>query len=129
MDITVNRRQRPVNLDLSTIRFPASAIVSILHRISGVIVFIGLAILLWLLAQSLASEQSFNETSELLSNFFVKFIVWGVFTALLGHLVVGIRHLIMDLGHWEEKSSGNLSAKLAMALTAILSVGVGGLLW
>jgi len=129
MDITVNRRQRPVNLDLNTIRFPAAAIASILHRVSGVIVFIGLAILLWMLGQSLASEQSFNELSELLSNIIVKVIVWGVLTALIGHLVVGIRHLVMDLGYWEEKCSGNLSAKISFVLTALLSVGAGYLLW
>ena len=129
MDITVNRRQRPVNLDLSTIRFPAAAIASILHRVSGVIVFIGLGILLWMLAQSLKSEQGFNELSELMSGLVIKLIVWGILTALIGHLVVGIRHLVMDLGYWEEKKSGNLGAMLSFLVTAILAIGAGWLLW
>ncbi|MGL5372028.1 MAG: succinate dehydrogenase, cytochrome b556 subunit, partial [Plesiomonas shigelloides] len=56
MGRTVNK-QRPVNLDLKTISFPITAIASILHRVSGVITFIALGILLWLLSLSLSSEQ------------------------------------------------------------------------
>lgn len=53
------KKQRPVNLDLKTIRFPVTAIASILHRVSGVITFVAVGILLWLLGTSLSSPEGF----------------------------------------------------------------------
>lgn len=60
------KKQRPVHLDLQTIRFPATAIASILHRVSGVIMLFAVGILIWLLNQSLASPESFAATQSLL---------------------------------------------------------------
>lgn len=53
------KKQRPVHIDLQTIRFPATAIASILHRISGVIMLFAVGILIWMLNESLASPESF----------------------------------------------------------------------
>ena len=58
-----------------------------------------------------------------------KFIAWGTITVLIYHLVGGIRHLIMDMGHWEELKSGNLSAKVAIAIWIVLAVLAGVWLW
>lgn len=116
------RKSRPVNLDLQTIRFPITAIASILHRVSGVITFVAIGILLWLLSLSLSSPQGFMQAADLVDNFFVKFILWGILTALAYHIVGGIRHLIMDLGHYEEFESGEMTAKVSFAATAVLSL-------
>ena len=91
------KKQRPVNLDLQTIRFPITAIASILHRVSGVITFVAVGILLWLLGTSLSSPEGFEQASAIMGSFFVKFIMWGILTALAYHVVVGIRHMMMDL--------------------------------
>ncbi|WKE67460.1 succinate dehydrogenase cytochrome b556 subunit [Gallaecimonas kandeliae] len=123
------KKQRPVNLELQTIRFPITAIASILHRVSGVIMFFAVAILLWMLAESLSSEAGFDAVKAMMSGFFAKFIVWGILTALAYHLVGGIRHLIMDMGYWEELPSGNASAQAAIVITLILSVLAGVWLW
>ena len=53
--------KRPVNLDIGTIKLPITSYVSILHRVSGVILFFAVAIFLWMLESSLASEASFNQ--------------------------------------------------------------------
>lgn len=90
------KKQRPVNLDLQTIRFPITAIASILHRVSGVITFVAVGILLWLLGTSLSSPEGFLTAASIMDSFFVKFIMWGILTALAYHVVVGIRHLMMD---------------------------------
>ena len=90
------KKQRPVNLDLQTIRFPITAIASILHRVSGVITFVAVGILLWLLGTSLSSPEGFEQASAIMGSFFVKFIMWGILTALAYHVVVGIRHMMMD---------------------------------
>ncbi|QYK00079.1 succinate dehydrogenase cytochrome b556 subunit [Shewanella psychrotolerans] len=123
------KKQRPVHLDLQTIRFPATAIASILHRVSGVIMLFAVGILIWLLSESLASAESFAGIQSLFDNFFVKFVVWGILTALGYHLVVGVRHLIMDTGRWEELDSGNTSAKVAFVIAATLSIIAGIWVW
>ncbi|QYJ87571.1 succinate dehydrogenase cytochrome b556 subunit [Shewanella mesophila] len=123
------KKQRPVHLDLQTIRFPATAIASILHRVSGVIMLFAVGILIWLLSESLASAESFAGIQSLFDNFFVKFVFWGILTALGYHLVVGVRHLIMDTGRWEELDSGNASAKVAFVIAATLSIIAGIWVW
>ncbi|MGL4899919.1 MAG: succinate dehydrogenase, cytochrome b556 subunit, partial [Shewanella sp.] len=80
------KKQRPVHLDLQTIRFPATAIASILHRISGVIMLFAVGILMWLLNSTLASAESFAGVQALFDNFVVKFVIWGILTALAYHL-------------------------------------------
>ncbi|WNC70154.1 succinate dehydrogenase, cytochrome b556 subunit [Thalassotalea nanhaiensis] len=123
------KKQRPVNLDLSTINLPAAGKASILHRISGVMMFFAVGILIWTLSVSLSSEAGFNSVKECLDGGFFKFIMWGIISALTYHFVGGIRHLIMDLGHLEEKGSGQTSAKFVIALWIILSVVAGVWLW
>ncbi|MFD1008406.1 MULTISPECIES: succinate dehydrogenase cytochrome b556 subunit [Oceanisphaera] len=126
---TVTKKQRPVNLDLRTIRQPVAAISSILHRVSGVITLFALAILLWLLSYSLSSREGFLAVVDILDGFFVWFIMWGILTALAYHIVGGIRHLIMDLGYCEELESGALSAKVALGITGVLSLLAGIMVW
>ncbi|WP_041054776.1 succinate dehydrogenase cytochrome b556 subunit [Vibrio owensii] len=123
------RKSRPVNLDLQTIRFPITAIASILHRVSGVITFVAVGILLWLLSISLSSPMGFMEAADIVDSFFVKFILWGILTALAYHIAGGVRHLLMDLGHFEELDSGAMSAKVAFGSTAVLSLLAGILVW
>lgn len=130
MDYIVKTKKiRPVNLDLQTIRFPVTAIASITHRVSGVIMFIAVGILLWMLDYSLSSPDGFNVMSSYMDGFFVKLILWGILTALSYHAVAGIRHLLMDLGFFETLDSGKLSAKAAFIITAVLSVFAGALVW
>ncbi len=83
------RKSRPVNLDLQTIRFPITAIATILHRVSGVITFVAVGILLWLLSISLSSPMGFMEAADIVDSFFVKFILWGILTALAYHIAGG----------------------------------------
>jgi succinate dehydrogenase / fumarate reductase cytochrome b subunit len=123
------KKSRPVNLDLRTIRFPLTATASIIHRISGVITFISIGILLWLLNLSLSSPIGFAKAADIMDGFIVTFIMWGILTALAYHIVVGVRHLMMDLGYFEELESGELSAKIAFVITAVLSVLAGVLVW
>ncbi|MCM2679949.1 succinate dehydrogenase cytochrome b556 subunit [Echinimonas agarilytica] len=122
-------KNRPVNLDLTTVTFPATAIASILHRVTGVIMFFGIAILIWLLGLSLSSEQGFADAVAVINHPFGKFIMWGILTALAYHLVVGVRHLIMDLGVWEELESGIKSAQASFVISAVLAVLAGVWLW
>ncbi|KGA35527.1 succinate dehydrogenase [Pectobacterium brasiliense] len=124
------KKQRPVNLELQTIQFPVTAIASILHRVSGVITFVAVGILLWLLGTSLSSEEGFLRAAEIMDSFIVKFIVWGIFVALAYHIVGGIRHLLMDFGYIEEDfAAGKRSANISFIITVVLSILAGVLVW
>jgi len=123
------KKQRPVNLDLSTIKMHAAANASILHRVSGVIMVFAIGILLWTLSLSLSSVGGFTQVESLLDGVFFKIIILGTLSALIYHLLGGIRHLLMDLGYFEELASGNATAKLIIALWLVLTVVVGVRLW
>ena len=121
--------ERPVNLDLTTFRFPITAIASILHRVAGVILFFGSFILMALLGMSLENEAGFADTLALLENGFVSFIVWGVLAALAYHFVAGVKHLFMDMGYGETLESGRLLAKVSIAVASLLIVSAAVWVW
>lgn len=123
------KKQRPVNLDLQKIRFPISAIVSILHRISGVILFFSIGGLLTALNYSLDSKEEFMWVVSIFQAPIIKFIIWSIITALIYHMLAGIRHLVMDRGYWEELGSGQASAKAIVVVAIILSIGTGAWIW
>ena len=114
-------KNRPVNLDIATFRLPITAYVSILHRVSGVAnVFISLA-LIWLLSQSLASEDSYEYVIELTNLTFVKVLLFLILANLIYHSCAGMRHLIMDMGVGEDSfKSGKISAFDMIAVAMIL---------
>jgi len=121
--------KRPVNLDLTTIKFPVPALASITHRIAGVALFVAIPILLWLLDRSLASPESFAQTKELLAAPLAKLVIWGILAAVIYHLVAGIKHLIMDWGIGETLEGGRRGAILTFVLSAVLIVLAGVWVW
>jgi succinate dehydrogenase / fumarate reductase, cytochrome b subunit len=121
--------KRPVNLDIRTIRLPIAAFASITHRISGVIIFIGIAGLLCLLDVSLTSEADFDSVRVTLLSPFVKFLLWGVLSALAYHLVAGVKHLLLDIGIGESKEGGPRGAQATIAVSVVLIVLLGVWLW
>lgn len=126
------KSKRPVNLSLGTVlavnlKSPV-AIASILHRISGIVVFTLIPVLLYLLQASLESEQSFAEMKAYLADAVVcKALLFVVLAALAYHLVIGSKHLLQDFGIGETLKGGRLMATVALiiAAVAILAVLVG----
>jgi len=123
------KKQRPVNLDLTTIKMHLAANASILHRVSGVIMVFATGILLLTLSTSLSSAEGFALVQDCLDGFFFKFIIFGCLSALTFHILAGVRHLFMDLGHFEELVSGNMSAKFIMMIWLAVSAVIGVWLW
>ena len=119
------KKQRPVNLELNTIKFPPSAISSILHRVTGVAMFFALLFVIWAWAVSVSSPEGFANVQAMMDGIIGKVIAIGTLSALTYHILGGLRHVVMDLGHWEELESGNLSAKIAIALWIVLTVVLG----
>lgn len=109
---------------------PVTAIVSILHRITGIILFVGLAFLFYAFDLSLESQEGFDTVANALqTNFFVKFVIWGVVSALLYHFVAGVKHLFMDMGYFEELESGRKAAIANLAIGFVLIVLAGVWIW
>lgn len=123
------KKQRPKNLNLSTIRFPIPAIVSILHRISGVVLFLSIPLILWTLGYSLSSEDNFQNLHNSLTTPLVKGIVWLFLVPFLYHFVAGIKHLLMDLNVGIELKTGRFAAMLALIVAILLIVLAGVYLW
>jgi len=121
--------KRPVNLDIGSIDLPLPALASITHRVSGVFLVAGVAVLLWLLDASLASEESFNAIKETLDSFIVKLILWAVLAGLIYHTAAGVKHLVMDMGIGETLEGGVTGAKIVFAVTIVLTVIVGAFIW
>ena len=121
--------KRPVNLDLGSISLPITAIASITHRLTGVFLVAGVALLLWMLDASLASQESFNAMKEVASSFIFKLVLWAVLAGLIYHMAAGVKHLIMDLGYGETLEGGIAGAKTVFAVSAILIVLVGAWIW
>ena len=111
-------------------RMPPSAIVSILHRISGAGMFLALPFLLYLFQQSLLSESSFGYFASIVSHPLVKLILLGLSWAYLHHFIAGIRHLFMDNHIALDKDAAQSTARwvlvISLALTALVGLKLFG---
>ncbi len=123
-------KKRPVNLDLATMHHPLPAITSITHRITGVLLFFGLAFLFYLFDLSLSGEAGFAAAKNILaSSFLAKCIAWGLLVSLAFHLLAGIKHLVMDFGLGEDLASAQLASKLLIAGTMVGAILAGVWVW
>mgnify|MGYP006133527139 CR=1 FL=1 len=129
MDWLNVKDNRPTNININTIKFPLPAISSILHRISGVFIFVGIAFLLYILELSLQSESGFTSVLVLLDHFLVKFLAWAILAGLLFHLIAGFKHLLMDLGIGESFEAGLLGARLVFGVSIIATLVAGIWIW
>jgi len=124
---TASAKVRPQfrNLSLAQItsyRLPAAGIVSILHRVSGVLLFLMLPLLLWLFDISLRSEGTFERLRGIAGNFFVKLVLLAAAWAILHHLVAGIRYLALDLHVGIEKEPSRKSAVAVFVISVPLAL-------
>ena len=116
------KSNRPIDLPLSQVisvnRSPI-AIASILHRISGIILFLLIPIMLWILQNSLASPESFETVFD---NVFIRFLAWIFVAAIAYHFVMGVKHLFADNGQNEELQSARMASVVSLVIAAILIV-------
>lgn len=120
---------RPVNLDLTQFKFPITAIVSILHRLSGVVLFLAIPLGLCYLSYSLVSPESFLAVKASLSSFWGWLVTWIILSAVLYHLLAGVRHLCMDMGWGETIGAAKRSAIGMLVIFTLLAVMAGVVLW
>lgn len=121
--------KRPINLDISTIRLPIAAWASITHRISGVLLFAGIGVLLYVFDLSLAGETGFDAARALVTAPLAKLLLWIILSALVYHMVAGIKHLLLDAGIGETLEGGPVAARLAIGISLVLIILLGVWIW
>ncbi|BAN47896.1 succinate dehydrogenase cytochrome b556 subunit [Metapseudomonas resinovorans NBRC 106553] len=85
--------------------------------------------LLFGLDKSLSSEEGFEQVKACLTSPLAKLVIWGLLSALLYHLVAGVRHLVMDAGVGETLEGGKLGSKIVIVVSAVLIVLLGVWIW
>jgi succinate dehydrogenase / fumarate reductase cytochrome b subunit len=133
---TTQTQKRPVyrNIHISQIvsyRLPPAGIVSILHRVSGVMMFLLLPFLIWLFDVSLTSEVSYERFTStfvaglgFIPGWFMKLVVLALIWAYLHHFVAGVRHLWMDMTHSVAKRQGEVSAWITLGSSAVVTLAL-----
>ena len=122
--------------DLPTYRLPAAGWVSILHRVSGALMFLLLPFIIWLFDKSISSEISFakfraafNVGIGIYPAWFISLVTLALIWAYLHHLIAGLRHLYMDATHSVDKAFGQRSAVFTLVLSLSLTVVLGAKLF
>ncbi|MDH4478594.1 MAG: succinate dehydrogenase, cytochrome b556 subunit [Rhodoferax sp.] len=124
--------------DLPNYRLPAAGIVSILHRVSGALMFLLMPFIIWMFDTSISSELSFARFTSAFNiglgfvpGWFIKLVALSIIWAFLHHFIAGLRHLWMDVRHAVSKEFGKSSAvftlALSLGLTAVLGAKLFGL--
>ena len=120
---------RPKYLNLLQIRMPLPAVISIMHRVSGAVLFLALPVLLYWWQSSLTSFQTFAAFKALASLWFVKLCMLALLWGYLHHLCAGLRHLAMDVDMGTELATARLTSKLVLVAGITLTLVTGARLW
>jgi len=133
------RKQRPGTMrlvDATQYRLPLAAWVSILHRVSGAMMFLLLPLVIWFFDVSITSEISYERFTTafgagigFVPGGLVKLVVLGLIWAFLHHAIAGVRHLWMDMTHSVSKEQGRSSAVVTLGLSLLLTVALGAKLF
>ena len=117
-------------------RLPPAGIVSILHRVSGALMFLLLPFVVWLFDKSITSEMSYDQFATAFGagigavpGWFVKLVVLALMWAYLHHAIAGVRHLWMDATHSVTKAQGHSTAVLTLVLSVLLTAALGAKLF
>jgi succinate dehydrogenase / fumarate reductase, cytochrome b subunit len=122
-------KSRPKYLDPLRIRLPIPGLISILHRISGLGLFLFLPLLLWLFQSSLTSPDSYVRYRAAFANPLVKLILIGLLWAFLHHLLAGLRFLALDLHYGTDLPTARATSWTVLVTAIVLTAVLGVWLW
>ena len=123
------QKKRPKYLALHKIRLPLPGVVSIFHRISGLLLFLALPLFLLLLQNSLHSEVSYSELMDFLGLPLAKIGMLGLLWALLFHTCAGLRYLAIDTHLIKSLKQARESSKVVLLASLLLTFMIGVRLW
>ena len=123
------KENRPKNLNLMTIRLPINALISILHRATGCVLFLVLPLILLTLQMSLSSPEQYQIVVNVLHSLFMKLVLIGLAWAFFHHFFAGLRHLAMDV-HWMTTlMKARYTSKVVLILGALATLIFAFKLW
>lgn len=122
-------KKRPKHLALHQIKLPLPGIVSILHRISGLLLFFALPFLLLMLQHSLRSIETYTQLLDVLAHPLLKLALLGLLWAFLHHFFAGLRYLAIDLDYGVKLAQARASSKMVLIVSVVLTVWMGVKLW
>jgi succinate dehydrogenase / fumarate reductase cytochrome b subunit len=123
------KKKRPVYIDLIRIRLPLPGFVSILHRASGVVLFLFVIWLLGLLDRSLSSAEGFEQVRQTVAHPFAKLVLFGLAWGFLHHFCAGIRYLLLDMDVGVDLAAARASSWAVLAVSIALTLMFGAWLW
>jgi succinate dehydrogenase / fumarate reductase, cytochrome b subunit len=119
-------------MEATQYRLPPAALVSILHRLSGILMFVLMPFIIWMFDTSLTSEISYTQFTSVFTGGYgflpawvIKIVVLGLIWAYLHHFIAGLRHLWMDATHAVTKEFGRISALVTLGLSMALTLALG----
>ena len=123
--------ERPVNLPLPSLflRMPVTAVVSILHRLSGAALFLGVIYVFYLTDLAVEDAAGFDEAARILATPLGKFGLWIVLASLAFHFLAGVRHVLLDFHVGDTMRGGRVGAWITFVLTLAAAVAAGVWLW
>ncbi len=114
--------KRPMSPHLQVYKLPLTAILSILHRATGVILSVGVLLLGWALVMAASGQESYEFAHSLFSSWIGYLVLFGFTAAFYFHLCTGIRHLFWDIGRGLELEDAEKSGKALLVVTAVLTL-------
>jgi len=120
--MTTNTKQRPVHLNLSKIRLPIGGIMSIIHRITGVLMFLAVPFLIYLLDISLISERGYEKAIAIIHSPMGVLLLFGLMWGLMHHLLAGIRYLLIDADLGVDKERARQTALFVTVAGPVLGL-------
>ncbi|MBT9503938.1 MAG: succinate dehydrogenase, cytochrome b556 subunit [Burkholderiaceae bacterium] len=137
--MAATQKQRPGTMrliDALQYRLPLAGVVSILHRASGMLMFLLMPFIIWMFDTSLSTEISYDQFTNafvagigFLPGWFIKLVCLGLIWAYLHHFIAGVRHLWMDMTHSVSKEQGRSSAVVTLAASLLLTAALGAKLF
>ena len=127
------RNIAPLDVLFYARRMPPGAMVSILHRVSGLLMAILLPFIIWMFDNSISSEISFDSFTSVFAGpfgWFAKLVCLALIWAYLHHFCAGVRHLVMDVNHHAvNKQTGKSTAAVVLGISVALTVVLGAKLF
>ncbi len=121
--------KRPRFLDLTKIRLPLPGIVSILHRISGVLMILAIPVCIWLLELAVKDQAAYTQAAAVADSLLFKLAAAVILWSLCHHLIAGIRYLLLDIDVWVERKQARQSAVGVFIVSILLTIGLLGVIW
>ena len=116
-------------MSIKSYKFPITAISSILHRITGVVLLLAIPLAVVALHYSLAGPTGFADVKHLVTETWFSFFYWGFLSAVTYHVYAGVRHMIMDMGFGESMKAAKITSVAVLILGVISAIFWGAFLW